>query len=77
MLPLRVSSSFLIGCGLNQNGSSETKVIGRMKGATVMKSIARRRLRMRSKDGQGRVKWRWRAWTTSVIVSDLKGRTQR
>jgi hypothetical protein len=44
----------------------------------VMKSIARRRLGRRwrrSKDGWGRFKWRRRSWTTSVVVSDLTGRT--
>jgi hypothetical protein len=41
-----------------------------MKGAAVTKVIARR-LRKRSKDGWGRVKWWSRAWTTSVVVSDL------
>jgi hypothetical protein len=76
MLPLLVSSSFPIGLGLSQNGSSEAKAIGRVKGTAVTKSIARR-LRMRSKDGRGRVKWRCRAWTMSVVVSDLTGRTQR
>ena len=77
MLPLLVSSSFLIGRRLSQNGSSEAKAIGRTKGTAVTKSIARRRLRMRSKDGRGRVKWWCRAWTTSVVVSDLMGRTQQ
>jgi hypothetical protein len=76
MLPLRVSSTFPIGRGLNQNGSSEAKEIGRMKGAMVTNSIARRRLRMRSKDRRGSVKGWCRAWTMSVVVSDLMGRTQ-
>jgi len=77
MLPLLVNGSFPIGRGLSQDGSSEAKAIGRMKGAAVTKRIARRRLRMRSKDGRRRVKWWRRARTTSVVVSDLTGRTQR
>jgi hypothetical protein len=78
MLPLLMSGSLPIGRGLSQNDNSETKAIGRTKGAMVTKSIARRRLRRRwrrSKDGWGRFKWRRRSWTTSVVVSDLTGRT--
>jgi hypothetical protein len=56
MLPLLVSNNFLICLELSQNGNNEAKVIGRAKGTAVTKSIARRRLRMRSKDGRGRVK---------------------
>jgi hypothetical protein len=71
MLLLWVSSSLPIGLGLSQNGSSEAKAIWTTKCAAVMKSIARGRLRRRSKDGRGRVKWRRRSRTTSVVVSDL------
>ena len=77
MLPLLVSSSFPIGHGLSQNDSSEANAIRRTQGTVVTKSIARRRLRMRAKDGWGSVKWRCRAWMMSVVVSDLTGRTQR
>jgi hypothetical protein len=52
MLPLLMSDSLSIGHGLSQNSSSETKAIRRPKGAAVTKSIVRRRLRKRSKDGR-------------------------
>jgi hypothetical protein len=52
MLPLLMSDNLLIGHGLSQNSSSETKATRRPKGAAVTKSIARRRLRKRSKDGR-------------------------
>jgi hypothetical protein len=77
MLPLMVSGSLPIGRGLSQNSSSEAKAIGRTNGATVIESMARRRLRWRSNDGLGRVR-RWcRSRPTSVVVSYLTRRTHR
>jgi hypothetical protein len=56
MLPLLMSCSLPIGGGLSQNSSSETQTIRWSKGAAIMKSVARKRLRKRSKDRWRRVK---------------------